>query len=93
MLQLLTLATPSHIENGPYMSSSVNDVAAIALALAYGSLPTGLLPAVVSDQHTSPEAKRSRHYGYVDTNTWLDPSVVRSPELRHRYKLGSDHRS
>ena len=88
VLQLLTLSTPSYLENAAYMSSTVNDVTAVALALAYGSLPIAVLPDVVSgDRHTSPEAKRSKHYGYVDTNVWLDPTVVRSPELKRRYGL------
>ena len=88
VLQLLTLTTPSFVENAAYMSGSVNDVKVVGLALAYGSLPIGLLPDVVSgDRHTSAEAKRSKHYGYVDTNVWLDPAVVRSPELKRRYGL------
>ena len=88
VLQLLTLSTPSILENAAYMSVSLNDVKAFALALAYGSLPIDLLPDVVSgDRHTSAEAKRSKHYDYVDTNVWLDPAVVRSPELKRRYGL------
>ncbi|KAK3606454.1 hypothetical protein CHS0354_041400 [Potamilus streckersoni] len=94
-LQLFDLQTPSYIENKTFIPGMLNDVSMLCYWLNYGNISYDHIPLFLTNQHTSPELKKSKYAEFVSPK-WYMTEHIRTESLRNMKKptdVGSEELS